>query len=104
MAEPKWKIGKVQIFLTKSGSRMKFPLTVLLVLSMAALAALGWAEFDMQRQTTQMLKEAAVIEYENEELKQMTDDLGSIKSVERIAQEELGMVVPGTVLIEAQVK
>lgn len=104
MAEPKWKIGKVQIFLTKSGSRLKFPLTVLLVFSLAALTALWWAEYDMQRQTEQLRAEAAQIQQENEELKQYTKELGTINSVERIAQEELGMVVPGTVLIEAQVK
>lgn len=104
MKEPKWKIGKVQVFLTKSGSLLKLPLIVLIAFSTLALVALGWAEIDMQRRTEDLRAEAAVIQHENEELKQYTEDLGSIKSVERIAQEELGMVVPGTVLIEAQVK
>ncbi len=104
MTEPKWKIGKVQVFLTKSGSQLKLPLTVLIVFSIAALMALGWAEYDMRHQIADLKEEAAVIEYENEVLEQNTKNLGTVQSVERIAQEELGMVVPGTVLIEAQVK
>lgn len=104
MTEPKWKVGKMQIFLTKSGSSLKLPLTVLIVFSMAALVALGWTEYDMRHQIEDLRTEAALIEYDNQVLEQKTKDLGTIKSVERIAREELGMVVPGTVLIEAQVK
>ena len=44
------------------------------------------------------------VQYENDLLEQYTDELGSTKSVERIAREELGMVSPDTILIEAQVK
>lgn len=104
MKEPKWKIGKVQIFLTKSGRRLKFPLTVLIVFSIAALMALRWVEHDMRQQITDMREEASVIKYENDVLEKNTRELGTVKSVERIAQEELGMVTPDTVLIESQVK
>lgn len=102
--EPKWKIGKVQIFLAKSGGQLRFPLTVLTVFSIAALVALGWTEYDMQRQIEQMREEAAVIQYENDLLEERTKELETVKSIEQIAQEELGMVTPGTILIEAQVK
>ena len=104
MRVPNWKIGKVQIFLAKSGGQLRFPLTVLTVFSIAALIALGWTEHDMQQQIETMREEAAVIQYENEVLEKKTSELGTVKSVEQIAQEELGMVTPGTVLIESQVK
>lgn len=104
MSEPKWNLGRVQIIFTKSAPQLKLPLTVLIVFSMAALLALGWAEYDMRNQTEALRAEAAVIEYKNEVLKQNADSLNTLKGIERAAQEELGMVAPGTVLIEAQVK
>ena len=58
----------------------------------------------MVRQTEELRAQASQVEYENELLKQYTQELGSVKGVERIAQEELGMVSPDTILIEAQVK
>lgn len=104
MREPKFKIGKVHIYLTKSGGMLKFPLTVLIVFSIAALAALSWTEFDMQRQISQMRDEAAVIQYENTILERNTRELNTMTGIERVAREELGMVNADTVLIEAQVK
>lgn len=104
MTERKWKIGKVQIVFGRSSKLLKILVTVLIVFSTAALAALGWAEFDIHRQTEKLRSEAAQVVYENEVLEQNIEQLGSVKSVERIAREELGMVSTDTVLIEAQVK
>lgn len=104
MTERKWKIGKVQIVFGRSSKLLKILVTVLIVFSTAALAALGWAEFDIRRQTEKLRAEAAQVVYENEVLEENIEQLGSVKSVERIAREELGMVSTDTVLIEAQVK
>lgn len=104
MEERKLKIGKVQIIFFKSGKRVMIPLLVGILLTMAALSALGWAEYQISRRTEDFRAQAAQITHENDRLRQYTDELGTIQSVERIAQEELGMVSPDTVLIEAQVK
>ena len=104
MAERKIKIGKVQIVFFKSSTQVLTALAVVILLNAAALGTLSLVEHRMIRQTEDLRAQAAQIEYENSLLKQYTDELGSAKSVERIAREELGMVSPDTVLIEAQVK
>ena len=104
MAERKIKIGKLQLILFKSSAKVKMALVVVLVLTATALGTLSWVEHRMVRQTEELRTQAALLEHENELLKQYTEELGSAKSVERIAREELGMVTPDTILIEAQVK
>ena len=104
MAERGIKIGKVQIVFFKSSTRVLTALAVVILLTATALGTLRLVEHRMIRQTEDLRTQAAQVEYENKLLQQYTDELGTTKSVERIAQEELGMVSPDTVLIEAQVK
>lgn len=104
MEERSIQFGKVEIILGTSSRWLKIIVVVLLVVSAVALTALAWAETDMRRQTAQMKGEAAEYMYANEQLREQIADLGSMESIERIAREELNMVTPGTVLIEAQVK
>ena len=104
MTEHKLQLGKVQVIFFKGNSRVLVPLILVLVLTAAALGTLRLVEYRMARQTEDLRAQAAQVTYENELLKQYTRELGSVKSVERIAREELGMVSPDTILIEAQVK
>jgi cell division protein FtsB len=69
---------------------------------MVALLTLSWAKYDVQKQTQEMMGEAARLEQENAQLEQKIDALGSVQSAEQIAQEELGMVSPDTVLIDTE--
>ena len=47
-----------------------------------------------------MEREAALLIEENEELAEKIDDVGSVQSIQDIAQEELDMVYPDTVFLE----
>jgi cell division protein FtsB len=67
---------------------------------MAALITLRWTLNDIQKQTQDMKAEAARLEQENAELEDKIDQLGSVQSAMDIAQEELGLVDPDTVVIE----
>lgn len=104
MAERRIKIGKVQIVFFKSSTRVLTALAVVILLTAGALGTLTLVERSMTRQIEEFYTRAAEVQYENDLLEQYTDELGSTKSVERIAREELGMVSPDTILIEAQVK
>ena len=104
MTEHKLKIGKVQVVFFKSSTRVWIYLAVVIFLTAAALGTLNLVERRMARQTEDLRAQAAQVQYENNLLKQYTEELGSAKSVERIAREELGMVTSDTILIEAQVK
>ena len=83
--------GKV-IF--RSGSlALKIIVAVLIVFSMAALAALRWVHTGIQARTGELRDEAAALEHQNS---------GSVKSVEDIARSELGLADPNTLILDLQ--
>lgn len=104
MAENKLKIGKVQVVLFRGSRRVTMMLGIVLGFTVVALGALGFVDHRMAAKTEELRSQAAQIEYENQVLEHNIADLGSAKSVERIAEQELGLVPKDTVLIEAQVK
>ena len=85
--------GKV-IF--RSGSlALKIIVAVLILFSMAALAALRWVHTGIQARTGELRDEAAALE-------EKIEDLGSVKSVEDIARSELGLADPNTLILDLQ--
>jgi len=71
--------GKV-IF--RSGSlALKIIVAVLILFSMAALAALRWVHTGIQARTGELRDEAAALEQQSRDLEEKIEDLGSVKSV-----------------------
>ena len=56
----------------------------------------------LENRTEDMRQKAGQLENENRELETRIEELGSDKSVVEIAQEELGLVAPGAVVIEPE--
>ena len=102
MEERKLQIGKVQVILRHSSPVLKAVVIVLIVFSMAALGALMWVQAGLQSQVRSMTAEAAVIVSENEKLSNRLENPGDVKTIREIAEEELELVTPDTVLIELQ--
>ena len=100
MEERKLQIGKVQVILRHSSPVLKAVVIVLIVFSMAAMGALMWGQAGMQKQIRGMTAEAAAIVAENEKLSWRMENPGDLKTIRGIAEEELGLVTPDTVLIE----
>ena len=92
--------GRFQILIRKSSPATKIVASVAIVLSILALVALRWAQNDIQARTKAMQSEAAQLVEENEELQDRIDGTDSIADVREIAEEELGLVDPDTVIIE----
>lgn len=92
------KIGKVT--LRPSPLVLKVALTLLIIFSMGALTALRWVHLNLRQEISDMRQEAAAIETENEKLQDQIGALGSVNSIEDIAEEELGLVDPHMVLID----
>ena len=92
--------SRMQIEFRRSRPLTKIVVCGAIVLSMAALITLRWTLNDIQKQTQDMKAEAARLEQENAELEDKIDQLGSVQSAMDIAQEELGLVDPDTVVIE----
>ena len=90
----------IKVVYRRSKPLTKVVVIAAIVLSMAALITLRWTLNDIQKQTQDMKAEAARLEQENAELEDKIDQLGSVQSAMDIAQEELGLVDPDTVVIE----
>ena len=90
---------KVQFVLRPSSMLLKVVVIVLIVFSTAALIALSWVRQSILVKTEDMREAAVTLEQENEDLEKKIGLLGTVLSVQQIAQEELGLVDPNTVMI-----
>lgn len=91
---------KVKVILRPSPLSLKILLIVLILLSMVALIALRWVTNNIRQETENLREEAAAVEYENEDLEEKIDEVDSVQGVQNIAEEELHMVDPNTVIID----
>ena len=91
---------KVKVILRPSPLSLKILLIVLILVSTLALLALRWVTDSIRQETENLREKAAAVEYENGELEQKIDEVDSVKGVQSIAEEELHMVDPNTVIID----
>ncbi len=92
---------KVQFLLRRSSPIIKIVASAAIVFTMVALVALSIVRSSIQGETDAMREEAARLEQENGDLQDKIDSLGSVQSVQQIAEEELDLVDPDTVIIDA---
>ena len=102
MAEKQIPRKNVKVEMRSTSNVLKIVLIALLVFSMAALIALRWVHNGIQAQTEALKDEAAAVENANTDLEDKIGALGSVQSVQDIAQEELGLVDPNTILIHPE--
>ena len=102
MEEKKVEFKNVQMIVRPSSPLLKVLVIVLILFSMAALISLGWVQHSLSVRTEELLQEAAGLEHENQELEHKIQSLGSVESVKDIAQEELGLVSPDTIIIKPE--
>ena len=102
MANKKNPLRNAKVVVRQSPAALKIILIVLILFSMATLAALRWVHTGILEETENLREEAAGLEYANSQLEEKTGELGSVKSLEDIAREELGLVDPDTVIIDPQ--
>lgn len=99
MAEFKNPFRDIKVEYTRSHPLTKVVVIALIVLSMAALITLRVSSIRLHREIEQMRQEAAQLEAENQLLKEKLEELGSVEGVEHIAEEELDLVDPDTIVI-----
>ena len=95
-------MAKMQIEFRRSKPLPKIVGSVAIVLSMAALLTLRLAQDHIQTQTDQMRSQASQLEYENSELQEKINSENSVHNVERIAEEDLELADPDTIVIEIE--
>lgn len=102
MEEKKNPLKKVKVEFRSSSPALKIVVIVLILFSMAALIALRWVHTGILEETENLKNEAAKVEHANTELEEKIDKIGSVQSIQDIAQEELGLVDPDTVVADPE--
>lgn len=102
MAGKQTKKKKVKLEVRSAPMMLKVVLIVLILCFTGTLAALRWVHGEIRQQTDLLKTEAAAVENANQELEEKSTDVDSVSAVKQIAQNELGMVEPDTVLIDPQ--
>ena len=100
MAEFKIPFRDIKVTYTRSHPLTKVVVIVLILVCTAALITLMWSGSRLKNEIADLRSEAANLEAENAELKDKIDDLDSVEGVENIAEDELDLVDPDTIVIE----
>lgn len=100
MTEQKNPPIRKKIIVRPAPALLKIAACLLILFSMAALLALRWVHNGIREETQALTQEAAEAQKKNAELTEKVADLGSVQSVKDIAQEELGLIDPDTVVID----
>ena len=100
MAKLKIPFRDIKVEYTRSHPLTKVVVIALILVCMAALITLRWSTNQMKNEISELRSEAAQLEAENAELKEKLDELDSVEGVENVAEDELGMVDPDTIVID----
>ena len=73
--------------------------SIAVVIALTALLVLHSVTLDAQARKEQWRAQAQQLEQENQELEEKIDNLGTLEGIKDIAQDELGLVDPDTVII-----
>ena len=95
-------LRRIKLVIQPSSPAVKVVALCAVVFSMLALLTLQGAILESQDRNAQLEEQIAALEQANQDLEQDIDDLGSVQSIQRIAEEELGLVDPDTVIITPQ--
>ena len=99
MAEFKIPFRDIKVEYTRSHPLTKVVVIALILVCTLALITLMWSGSQLRGEIADMRDEAAQLEAENAELEEKIDDLDSVEGVENIAEDELDMVDPDTIVI-----
>lgn len=93
-------LSQIRLTRGRSGRVTKIVVLSAIVLSIVALLTLRGTYLDTREKASALRAQAAELEQANSRLEKGIDEMGSVQSVERIAQEELGLVYPDTVVFD----
>ena len=102
MAKIKEFFSRIQITYRRSINGVKIMVIVAIVLCMGALITLRLSMNDLKNRTEDLRQTAAELEEANVDLREDIDQLGSMQSIVEIAEDELDLVQPGTVIFNPE--
>ena len=102
MPEFQTPIGKVKVVRRRSRLLTKVVVLAAVLLSVATLLTLLLVIQSTRDRTEALKTEAAQLANENSRLELYIQELGTVKGIIRIAQEELGLIEPDSILIDPE--
>ena len=100
MARKKNIFSRIRIVYRHSPLMLKCVLLAAIVFSTVALIALRMGIGEYRAQTDKLRDQAAQVELENQELEEDIQNKDSVEGIKDIAEEELGLVDPDTVIFD----
>ena len=95
-------LRRVKLVFCRSHPMIKVAALCTVVLSILALLGLQGAITGSRENTAALMQQADRLEQANQDLVQYIDELGTVQGIQRIAEEELGLVDPDTIIIIPQ--
>lgn len=93
-------LNRFQLQYRRTPTLHKVVVAAAIVLSSVTLISLRLGHWESEAKLSELQHRAAVLEQQNQELREDIDRLGTTDSIRDIAQEELGLVDPDTIIIE----
>ena len=100
MKEHKNPFRGIKVEYSRSHPMTKVVVIGVILVCMAALITLGVTTSRLRRELAELRQEAAWLEGENARLEERLKQLDSVAGVEGIAEDELGLVDPDTIVID----
>ena len=102
MAKIKEFLSRIRLIYRRTNNVTKIAVAAAIVACMVTLTVLGISIQTLKNRTEDLRQKAAILEEANRELSEDISELGSDKSTVEIAEEELGLVQPGAVVIQTE--
>ena len=93
-------LSQYQLQYRRTSTLNKVVIAAAVVLSSITLLSLQLVQWEAEENLADLRQQAAALEQSNNELRQDIDELGTADSIREIAQEELGLVDPDTIIFE----
>ena len=93
-------LSRSQLQYRRTSTLNKVVIAAAVVLSSLTLLSLRLVRVEAEETLADLRQQAAILDQRNDELRRDIDELGTTDSVRKIAQEELGLVDPDTIIFE----
>ena len=94
-------LNRFQLQYRRTSTLNKVVIAAAVVLSSLTLLSLRLVRVEAEETLADLRQQAAILDQRNDELRRDIDELGTTDSVRKIAQEELGLVDPDTIIFES---
>lgn len=95
-------LSRIRLVYRPSTTLLKCVVLAAILLCTLAVITLGLRRNEAEKQAEILRQEAAVLEQENQALRDKISILGTVESVKQIARDILGLVDPDTVIFETE--